>query len=77
MEKFNARRWAKEIYANEGSIIQQMGWRQLQNYVFERCAGLTRNEQYDALARLQDIVFDHAPILSKEEREKQWERKSD
>ena len=70
--KFNAKRWAKEIYANEGSIIQQMGLDQLQSYVFERCAGLTRNEQYDALGKLEDIVHDHAPMMSREERVKQW-----
>ena len=76
MEKFNAKRWAKEIYANEGTIIQQMGWQQLERYVFERCAGLTRNEQYDALGKLEDIIHDHAPVLTKAEREAQWARKA-
>ena len=71
-QTFNAKRWAKEIYANEGHIVQQMGLLQVENYVFERCAGLTRNEQYDALAQLENIIRDHAPMMPREERAKQW-----
>jgi hypothetical protein len=72
MNKFNAKRWAKEIYANEGSIIQQMSTEQVLRYVLERCAGLTRNEQYAAYSKLEDIIHDHSPVLSKAEREAQW-----
>jgi hypothetical protein len=72
LEKFNAKRWAKAIYADEGTILQKMGWKQLQDYVFERCAGLNRTERYDALARLQDILRDNAPMMPRAERIKQW-----
>jgi len=71
--KFNAKRWAKDIYANEGQLVQQMGWKQLENYVFERCAGLTTKEANDALMALEAIVRDHAPVMPKEDRTKQWE----
>jgi hypothetical protein len=72
IEKFNAKRWAKAIYADEGTIIQKMSYIQLERYVFERCAGLTRNERYDALARLEDIVHDNAAMMPRGERIKQW-----
>lgn len=71
-EKFNAKRWAARAYQRDSLIIKKMNPEQALAYIKEECAGLTGRELDEAYVFLLSIMRDHAPMMSREERIRQW-----